>query len=403
MSHIKISENEELVRDHMMVRGCVMKSLVDPADFPAARKYAYLNAASVALMCKGAADAVLDWQRDIAENGTMNFDEKAEEKTFQDLHRAAARLFRAEAEDIAVGSSATELMSSLAWAAAPSQGKSVVSTDITHPSTIYPWIRVARHMGSEVRWARGRDGHVNPADLARLIDERTAIVCVSHVEYGGGQLYDLADLADRVHDHGGLLIVDATQSAGAVPIDVTAWDVDALVSSAYKWLCGPFGVALLYLAPHLQSSLEPGLVGWRSHREMWNFQADRLEYSNTASRFEFSTMAYGSAIGLTQAVEYLLKVGVERIFQHDRRLADLLVHGLEERKAEVISPKNEEERSPIVAARFPGRSASEVAGRLNEAGVIVSARKDFVRFSPHLYNETEDIQRALEEIERILG
>jgi len=98
-----------------------------------------------------------------------------------------------------------------------------------------------------------------------------------------------------------------------------------------------------------------------------------------------------------------LKVGVERIFQHNRRLADLLVQGLEERKAEVISPKNEEERSPIVAARFPGRSASEVAGRLNEAGVIVSARKDFVRFSPHLYNETEDIQRALEEIERISG
>ena len=379
-----------------------MKTFVDPNDFPAAYKFAYLNAASVAVMHKEAASAVIEWQRDIAENGTMNFDEVAEEKLFDDLHKAAAGLFECKKEDIAAASSASELMSSLAWAVAPREGTNIVSTDITHPSTIYPWIRVSRHMNSEVRWARGENGYVNPEKVIQLIDNRTSIVCLSHVEYGGGQLYDLALMADKAHAHGALLVIDATQSAGAVPVDVTTSEVDALVSSAYKWLCGPFGVAVMYLAPNLQNKLEPGLVGWRSHKDMWDFQADRLEYPDTAKRFEFSTMAYGSPLGLARSIECLLKVGVERIFEHNKHLSFLLIQGLEERNAEIISPKNDEERSSIVAARFPGKSSSEIARQLNEAKVMVSARKDFIRFSPHLYNEAEDIQKALEEIDRIL-
>lgn len=379
-----------------------MKIFVDPNDFPAAQKYAYLNAASIAIMYNGAASSVIDWQKDLAENGTMNFDEEAEEKTFEDLHKAASRLFNAKADDIAVASNATELMSSLAWAVAPRPGTNVVSTDVAHPSTIYPWVRVSSHMNYEVRWARGKNGYVRPADVGQLIDNRTSVVCISHVEYGGGQLYDLAHLADKAHAHGALLVVDATQSAGAVPIDVKSSGVDALVTSAYKWLCGPFGVAVLYLTPDLQNKLDPGLVGWRSHKDMWDFQSDRLEYPSTAKRFEFSTMAYGSAIGLARAIEYLLEVGVEKIFEHNKRLSNLLIQGLEERNAEILSPKNDEERSSIVTVRFPAKNSSEIANHLNAAKVMVSARKDFIRFSPHLYNEAADIQKALEEIDRIL-
>ena len=115
-----------------------MKTFVDPNDFPAAQKFAYLNAASVAMMYQEASSAVIEWQRDIAENGTMNFDEVAEERLFDDLHKAAAGLFASKKEDIAVASSASELMSSLAWAFAPKRGTNIVSNDITHPSTIYP-------------------------------------------------------------------------------------------------------------------------------------------------------------------------------------------------------------------------------------------------------------------------
>ncbi len=238
-----------------------MIALANPKDYPAAAKFTYLDAASIAIMYEGAAAAVIDWQRDLADNGTLNFDEEAELAIFDALHGAAAPLFNAAPGDIAVASSATELMSSVAWAVAPGPDTNIVGTDVTHPSTIYPWTRVARHTGSEVRWARGKDNYVPPDDLIGLIDDLTAVVCVSHVEYGGGHRYDLGRLAEAAHAHGALLVVDATQSAGQCPIDVARTRVDALVRGAYKWLCGPFGVAVLYLAPHLQGKLEPGLVG----------------------------------------------------------------------------------------------------------------------------------------------
>lgn len=378
-----------------------MVNLIDLDDFPASRKFIYLNTASVALMHKDTSRAVMEWQEDLAQNGTMNFDEVAEEAVFNSLHNSAAQLFSVQPEDIAVGSSATELISSLAWAVHPGPESNVVSTDIVFPSTIYPWARVARDTKCEIRLAKGSDGYVDPDQVIQLIDDDTSVVAISHVEYGTGQRYDLAGLADAAHEVGALLIVDATQSAGMLPIEARTSNIDALVTASYKWLCGPFGVAVMYLAPHLQKTLDPGLVGWRSHKDMWDQQADRLELPDSAQRFEFSTMAYGSAIGLTRSIEYLLQVGIENIFSYTRDLADNLRQGLIERKIEIVSPEIDSERTAIVSARFPGRDSSEVAQFLNAHKVVVAKRKEFVRFSPHLYNVPDDIQHALELIDKI--
>lgn len=378
-----------------------MDLIVDLKDFPASGKCTYLNAANVSLMYRGTEEAITAWQRDLAENGSINFDETAEAAVFGDLHCQTARLFNARPEDIAAGSSATELISSFAWAVAPESGTNVVSTDIVFPSTIYPWFRVARHTKCEVRLAEGRDNYADPDDVIGLIDDRTAVVCVSHVEYGSGQRYDLKELADVAHDHGALLVVDATQSAGAIPIDATDSGVDALVTGGYKWLCGPFGAAVMYLAPHLQDQLDPGLVGFRSHKDMWDLQTDRVEFQATAQRFEYSTLAYGCAIGLARSIEYIVDIGVQRIFSYNRHLADLLIDGLQERNAEIISPLDEAGRTSIVAARFPGKDSDQMAQELKAAGIMVSSRKDFVRFSPHFYNRPADIQRTFTSIDEL--
>jgi selenocysteine lyase/cysteine desulfurase len=353
-------------------------------------------------MYQGAEKAIIEWQQDLAENGSINFDETAEATVFGDLHSAAASLFNTRPEDIAVGSSAAELISSLAWAVAPESETNVVITDIVFPSTVYPWLRVARHTNCEVRLAKGQNSYANPDDVIELVDNRTAVVCVSHVEYSGGQRYDLKKMADVAHDHDALLVVDATQSAGAIPIDAPTCGVDALVSGGYKWLCGPFGAAVMYLAPDLQNQLDPGLAGFRSHKDMWDLQADRVEFRTTAQRFEYSTMAYGCAIGLARSIEYLVDVGVARIFSYNIHMANLLSEGLEERNAEIISPRSEAEQTSIVAARFSGKDPGEVARKLKAAQVMVSSRKDFVRFSPQLYNQPSDIQEALDRIEGIL-
>jgi cysteine desulfurase / selenocysteine lyase len=369
-------------------------SLVKPEHFPAASKSTYLNCASVALMYSGAERAAVEWQQDIAQFGTLNFDEVAEDRVFDDLRAAFAALIGARADDIAVASSATELIASLAWAVAPARGKNIVGVDVVFPSTMYPWSRVARHTGCEVRWVRANDALVAEADLIAAIDRDTAVVSISHVEYGSGQRYDLARIAAAAHEQGALLVVDATQSAGAIPIDLASEPVDALITGSYKWLCGPFGVGLMYLAPHLQNRLDPGLVGWRSHKDIYSLKADRVDYADSARRFEFSTMAYGCAIGLTESIRYLHRIGVANIRSHNLALADRLLEHLRRLGAHIVSPATGDERTSIVSARFPGLTQTAVVAALGAQRIIVAPRRDFVRMSLHLYNTTEDVERV---------
>jgi selenocysteine lyase/cysteine desulfurase len=379
-----------------------IEPLAGREHFPAISKSTYLNAASIALMYKGAGEAALAWQRDLAQNGTLRFDEAAEQNVFSSLHEGFARLIGARPRDIAVGSSFTELVASLAWAMMPEREQNIVGVDVVFPSTIYPWLRVSHTTGCEIRLLPATDYRADQEKLIGLIDDNTAVVAISHVEFGSGQRYDLRRLAGAAHSHGALLVVDATQSAGAIPIDVLRDDIDILVAAGYKWLCGPFGAAVMYVAPHLQTRFEPGLAGFRSHRDMWDLRADRIQYRDDAGRFEYGTMAYGCALGLAEAVEFILTTGPEAIFEHDLSLRDRLANGLKQRGAQLLSPASEKERSPIISARFPEFSSRTVVNFLKDHGVIVSPRADFVRFAPHLYNGSDDIDHALQVLDQCI-
>jgi len=380
-----------------------MTELPGTDQFPRHSGRTYLNAASVALMPRAAEEAIVEWQRDVARNGTVNFGENPEETVFQGLHESAARLFGATPDDIAVAASFSELLGSLAWALAPASDTNVVGTEVGFPSTLYPWVRVARRTGCQIRLAPSRDMRVDPDELVGQIDEYTAVVCVSHVEFGSGQRFDLKQLAAAAHAHDALFVVDATQSAGAIPIDVRQDDIDVLITAGYKWLCGPFGAAVMVLAPHLHTRFDPGLVGFRSHQKLWDLAPVRMELPETARRFEYGTMGYGNAIGLARSMDTLMEVGVERIAAHNLDLATQLIDGLEARGADILSPQAGDERTSIVSMRLPDTDSGKVAAQLNASGVVVSGRNDFVRFSPHLYNTAEDIARALDELDRCLA
>ena len=379
-----------------------MKPLVPTADFPKRDDLVYLNAANVALMYEGCRVAISDWYNDVAFNGSINFNESAEAEVFDSIHDLAAQLFNVNPTDIAVGSSATELLSSLAWAIAPKKGENIVSTDIVFPSTVYPWQRVANTTGATVKLARANDNYLDPDDIVKLIDQQTAVVCISHVEYGNGQLFDLEKLSDAAHAVGALFIIDATQSAGAIPIDGNTVAIDALVCSAYKWLCGPFGAAIMYLNPILQHNLEPGLVGFRSHKQMWKLDPRRIEYPDTAKKFEFSTMAFGCAKGLEASIRFILDIGVKTIFTHNRLLTDQLIAGLIKQNAQIISPVNDKERSAIVTVNFEGCNSATLVQKLKHQQVFISLRSNTLRFSPHFYNTKDDIEITLDHIGRLL-
>ena len=379
-----------------------MTSLVDPADFPLTGEWAYINAANVALMPKCSVDAINDWQRDVGINGSLNFNDHAEDTAFDGLRVQGARLFNCRPDDIAGGSSYTELLSSIAWAVMPKGHENIVSTDIVFPSTIFPWTRISHHTGCEIRLARGQNGYTDFDEIAANIDKNTAVVSISHAEYTGGQLYDLKKLADICHQNNALLVVDATQSAGAIPIDGPASGADVIISGSYKWLCGPFGAAVMYLAPHLQTKLEPGFVGFRSHKDMWNLSAERLEYPDTAKRFEASTMAFGCIKGLETSIKYLCDIGIERIYEHNIALADQLIEGLLALDINIISPMVLAERTSIVTCHLGDVDPKVVLEKLADKKVAAHKRQQYLRFAPHVYNRPDDVERALSALKEAL-
>jgi selenocysteine lyase/cysteine desulfurase len=376
--------------------------LVPRVDFPAADEYVYLNSASISLMPQPALRAMEEYERSILSAGTVSLDEEAEVQALDGARSYVARLIGADEGSVAICSSCTEALCQLAWALGPSGN--IVSIDIEFPSVVYPWVRVAKETGAEVRLVRAVD---DPASLsidhiAELIDDGTSVVCVSHVQYSTGFCLDLADLAELAHAHGALCIVDMTQSAGVIPADVKATGIDAAVATAYKWLCGPFGAAFFYLSPELFDRLEPALVGWRGTSDMWTFDATNLTYADDMRRFEFSTLSYSSAFGLARSLEYLSAVPVEAVRDHSIELTSRLATGLDELGATIVSPREGARRGSIMTSRFPGRDGELVAAELNRRGVIVSPRFGAARFSPHLFNTQDDIDRALEVLAQVL-
>lgn len=370
-------------------------------NFPACTKYTYLDAASIALMYKGASEATRAWQQNVADNGTVNFTEQSEQDIFDDLRLAVANLIGACSEDVAIGSSTTELLSSLAWAMIPESKKNIIGTEASFPTTLYPWLRVARTAGCDVQLAKiDKWGGVNNEELLALINDQTSIVALSHVEYRTGQTYKLNGICKKAHYHGAKVVIDATQSAGQLPIDVKDSHVDAIVSSGYKWLCGPFGAAFLYVAPELQKDLDPGIVGWRSHENIWDLDVSRLKYADSARRFEAGTMAYGSAVGLAQAIAHLNDIGVNNILKHNMALNAILENEMLKRGAVPLIPKSE--RSSILSMYFPDQDSEFIAQRLNDSNVFVSFRNT-LRISPHLYNNEHDIERSIEVLDNIFN
>ena len=380
---------------------------VDLKDFPTARSVTYLNSASISLMPTPAIDSMVKFQQQIAAGGTIGFDEEAETQALEGARNEAASLLGTHKEQIAILSSATIGICSFAWSVDLKRGSNVVSTDADFPSVVYPWMRLREEKGIEVRLAKNHDGIVDEDELESLVDNHTAVVSISHVEYGTGQRFDLRWLSELAHSHGALLMVDATQSAGLIPIDVDRDGIDVLVAGGYKGLLGPFGAAILYLNRELVERLEPPLVGWRSTPNPYNLNATELTYASDARKFEYSTMDYASPFGLAESMRYLAKMGHGNVTDHalslTEKFMDIVRNDHARASVTALTPEKENAHGGIASFRFEGRDQSAIAAELMKRQVVVSQRFNGVRFSFHVYNTEEDLLRASRSLKEIFA
>ena len=373
-------------------------------DFPALGRFTYLNTASAGLVPASVVQPAHDFEAELAQAGTTGMDEDTEVGILEGARHAAAGLLHADPAAIAITTSFTEALCQLAWWLRPGKGQNVVSTEVDFPSVTYPWHRLAEDTGCQVRLVPVLDDpeSFDVNTVAEHVDSATAVICISHVQYLTGHLLDLDDLVRLAHDHGALLIIDATQSAGQVPIDVAATGVDALITGSYKWLCSTFGAAACYLGPALLREFRPPLVGWRSTEHPSSLDARWLPLAATARRMEYSTMSYASAIAFGRAIRYVAGLALDEIADHNRQLAGQLIDGLTGRGAKLLTPRDPRRRAGTVTARFPGRDGEAIAAELTRHGVIVSPRVGSARFSMHFYNDSDDVNRALAVLDLVL-
>jgi len=373
-------------------------------DFPALDRLAYLNTASAGLVPASVVAPAHKFEFELAQAGTTGMDEDTEVGILEDARDAAARLFNADPDTIAIGTSFTEALCQVAWWLKPGSGQNVVSSEVDFPSVTYPWHRIAEDTGCEVRLVGVLDDpeSFDVNKIADHVDRSTAVICISHIQYLTGHLLDLHALAALAHDNGALLIIDATQSAGQVPIDVTASGVDVLIAGSYKWLCSTFGAAVCYISPGLLAAFRPPFVGWRSTEHPYSLDARWLPLAGTARRMEYSTMSYAAAIALGRAIRYISSSSLDDVAEHNRLLAGQLADGLTQRGARLLTPGNPGRRAGTVTARFPGRDGEAIAAELTRRGVIVSPRVGSARFSMHFYNSSDDVERALTALDEVL-
>ena len=365
--------------------------------FPIVKHKVFLNHAAQSPLPRPVADAVKRCVEDFSAFGSVSTAE------WDDYGKALfARLIGAKLEEIALVENTSVGLNIVANMLEYPPGSKVVTTDLEHPSVVYPWLK--RSLGVKVHYVRNVDGKVLLADFERAVDDKTIAVAISHVEYANGFRNDLKALSQIAHEHGAYLIVDAIQSAGVVPIDVKRDGVDFLTTACYKWLLSPPGAAYLYVREDLIENFEPPYIGWASVKQeifetvdFWDIWSLRL--SETASRFEVGTPSFLSFVGAAEAIKMLLSFGIENIEKRVLRLTDYLIDVVEALGFEVQTPEEPQYRSGIV--NFKVKKPKDVVEYLKRNNIVVSARANGIRVSPHLYNTEEEIDTLVEEVRKV--
>jgi cysteine desulfurase/selenocysteine lyase len=363
-------------------------------DFPSLLKWIYLDNAFVGLIptqVREGYNEFLDrWFHFNPVQKTILTDWL--EKT-QIVRGMVADLIGANQREIAftmcTGSGLNIVINGLNWC----KGDNVVFPEWEHnPVDTY----TLRKNGVESRPIPVKGGVVELSDIEKMIDDRTKIVQVSQVSYINGYRFDLPCVSKIAHEHGAKVLVDATQAVGACKVDVKKDNVDFVSVAPYKYLLGPTGLAFLYVTEDLITELKPDRVGWKNQIWHGDHAEDTIDLS-TAEKFEYGTINFQGVYALGKSIEYIQKIGIEKIEKRNLMLSQYLWNRLSSigRKMYTVDGT----KSPIVS--YFQDNSSELASWLMKQKIKVTGREahaGHMRCSVHFYNTKNDIDNFIETI-----
>jgi kynureninase len=237
-------------------------------------------------------------------------------------------------------------------------------------------------------------------ELLDAIDERTCVLVLSHVLFRTAELVDVEPFVRRAHEHGALVVLDAYQSLGAVPIDVTALDIDFLVGGSVKWLCGGPGAGYLYASPRIVDRLEPYIQGWFSHTRPFAFEGPPIEFADGIARFMGGTPNIPAYYQAREGYRIVREVGLDAIRTKAARQTEIVRKAALERGYTVNSPDEFSRRGNHVTIDPP--NAETVKTELIRRGFVVDYRPGAgIRIAPHFYNTDDECHAVIDEIAAI--
>ncbi|UVI28541.1 aminotransferase class V-fold PLP-dependent enzyme [Paenibacillus spongiae] len=302
-----------------------------------------------------------------------------------------ARLLGGKPENIGFLSNSSEIISMIAGSIEFRPGDNVVINNLEFPSGVLPWLML-KERGVEVRVVPHRNWQIAPDDILAEVDSRTRLVMASHVSYLSGARLDYRSLYECLKHTDTLLLLDATQSLGAVSVDMNASDF--VVCSSYKWLLGLHGLGILAVNPARLSGFIPRTIGWRSVADMFSPQRyNQYELFADSRRFETGYPSYPTVYALEFSTGLLLQAGIDRVEEHILQLGSELTGRLMEKGYEVMTPHEPKHRAGNICV-VSGQGA-EIAEMLRKERIYLWGGDGRFRVSIHAFNDSGDIERLL--------
>jgi len=351
--------------------------------FPIFERLVYVNSCSQGALSDAVRDSYAAYLRDWEEEGApWEYWVEREEAA----RAAFARLVGAEPDEVAVTGSLSAGVSALASGLRYARRSKIVTTELEFPTVGQIW------HAQESRGARVV--HVPLDQFERAIDDDTAVVSITHVSYRTGEMIDVKEVVRLAHERGALVLLDAYQSAGSVPLDVKELGVDFLAAGTVKYLLGSAGLGFFYSRREVLEKAWPTATGWFADEDIFAMDIHDYSPATTARRFQAGTPPIPSIYAGIAGIELMESIGIEDTREHVLELNERLIAGVDELGGTVVTPRKRKRHGALICVKSTDVDALVAA--LGRFGVVTSSRDGNVRISPHAYNSLADIDLVLE-------
>ena len=315
-------------------------------------------------------------------------------EAYEGMRVEFARFINAEPNEIAILTSASAGINAIASALEFAERPKVVMGEYEFPTMGQIWLAQQKR-GAQIEFLEGSENAIPLAAYEKAIDQRTAIVPITQVSFVNGFRSEIPAITKLAHERGALVFVDGYQDCGTRPIDVKAMDVDFYVTGTLKYLLGPPGLAFLYVKKALVERLTPTITSWMAQQDVFAFNTKKLDPAVSARRFEGGSPSIPNIYAASPALELLISIGMEKVAAQISHLTSSFLQGAHALGIAAKTPSDTV--GPLVVLR--ATDANALVNKLNERGIAVSARRDGVRFSFHVYNNQTDVNEALKVLE----